>query len=467
LEFPISSWYVLGIAQNIMNTIRNPDSGSASELALEVREATRENLYACLDLLHRAISIESFSGKEEGMAALLMEYFGENRLPAFTTPRGSVVALLVPDSLRGKIPLPESKKSGDLQEWARRNVNAARAAGIQTLALNAHMDVVEPGDTSNWRFHPFRPTRDRGIIYGRGACDMKGALCAMAQAMTTAAQMARKRPLPRLIMGCFVTEEEAAEGLAFKEIIRDLGLRPDMVILGEPSKMEIARGQRGKLEMIIHGKGKRGHTSVPEVASNAAYKVARAVLAVEQLDKREFKRVGADPKRLLERSTLTVTSMQTIPLGTSSVPDKAQATVTVRLAEGKNFASIMTELENEFPDLGVDFELVTYRGMAYTGKRANWPSEHLAWQFPVEHPFFQFLQQSCRDILRREPKAKIWPFSTDGVYSAGVENIPTLGIGPGREETAHTVDEHVTMAELEDALALYLYVALVETELRA
>lgn len=440
-----------------MENIKEPGPKSELELVSVIREEAREQLYSCLDFLHRAISIESYSGKEEQMAQLLVGFFQENSIPVFVDPRGSVIALLTPDSLLRQNPPPKKKKARIWSNWVQKMIELGKKENLATMAFNAHMDVVAVGDTFDWRYHPFHPTRDRGVIYGRGTCDMKGALACMAQAMVIGKKLQNRRPLQRMVLGCFVTEEEVSEGLAFKEIIHDGGMRPDMVILGEPSKLDIARGQRGKLEMKLVGRGRKGHSSVPEFASNAAYKLARAILAVENFDKREYARIGSDPFRVLERSTMVVTSVQTEPHATSSVPDLAEATVTVRLAEGQNFSTISSALGKLLEKPEVEFELLSYRGASYTGRRVTWPSEHLAWQLPVDHPFFRFLQECCKKVFGKERRSKIWPFSTDGVFSAGVEKIPTLGIGPGREEVAHTVDEHIPISDIEEALALYSY----------
>ncbi len=432
---------------------------AAREVACAVREEALGNLGECIGLLKEAIRFESFSGKEGPLARMILDFLRKNGIPAFIDIRGSVVAILAPDAVSATTPSPEPG-TDDRRIWEAHFQEIVRKTGekgIGTLAYNAHMDVVEPGDTSLWKFPPFSGTVEDGRFYGRGSCDMKGAMASMVMSLVLAKRLRERFPLRRTILGCFVTEEEVAEGLAFMEIIRTAGIRPDAVLLGEPSKMEIARGQRGKLQFRIVGRGKRVHSSVPEEGENAAYKVAKAVSCIEEMERREFARVGPDPAKVLGRSTFVVTAFHTVPFDRSSVPDRAEAEVTVRLAEGADFSRVREELRGitGWPD--VEIELRGYDGDSYSGRASEWSSEHRAWQLPRDHDFFRFMDGAFHLALERKPADKIWPFSTDGVFSAGEERIPTLGIGPGREEVAHQIDEHVSLKDLQEALTLYTF----------
>ncbi len=430
--------------------------GGVSRLLPNLIHRVEEHLPQLLLLLEDCLAIPSFSGQEAGVADLLLGFFRRHHLPAVRTPRGSVVAVLAPPGLSPG-GLPATLPEGEARERIDNLLAAIRGKKLPLLGFNAHMDIVEPGEGTAWAFPPFAATVQNDRIYGRGTCDMKGALAAMAQALVIAHQTSIEHPLQRAVLACFVTEEEAGEGMAFKEILHDLQWRPDAVVLGEPSEMQIARGQRGKLEFFLRAHGKRAHTSVPEVGENAAYKIARAILAVEALDRGEFRTVGPDPERILERSTLVATSFRTIPFTKSSVPDMAEAHVTVRLAKGETLDSIKQKLFSRGGWPEVDIDPVVYRGKSYTGLEADWPACHPAWEIPRHHPFFVFLRSATRDALGREPSDRIWPFSTDGVYSAGHLGLPTLGIGPGREAVAHLVDEFVEIGHLREALTLYSY----------
>jgi acetylornithine deacetylase/succinyl-diaminopimelate desuccinylase-like protein len=137
------------------------------------------------------------------------------------------------------------------------------------------------------------------------------------------------------------------------------------------------------------------------------------------------------------------------------VPDRAQTHVTARTALDCDLQKLRTRLESSENWPEAEIFPIIYRGESYTGRKSNWPSDHPAWETPVDSDFFQTLQNLYLQVLKREAQHKIWPFSTDGVYSAGMEKIPTLGLGPGLESCAHIVDEWVSEEQLLEALQIY------------
>jgi len=405
-----------------------------------------------IGLLCRLIACRSFSGEEEECARQLTDFFKSANVPCFVDSRGSVLAVYLPNNSSSP---PASSTSGSLKQWLAAELAMARAAGRKVLAYNAHMDVVAADTPQDWASDPFSVVRRDGRLYGRGTCDMKGALAAMAMSIAMSRELADSAVTQSVILGCFCTEEEAGEGLAFRDLCEEFAIVPDYVILGEPSKMHIARGQRGKLECYVETSGVCAHTSVPETGDSAAYKLARVLLAVEAFDAAQRNCYGTGPETVLQRTTATVTSIQSWPQSKSFVPNRAVAHITARLALGENLASLSEKLTSDpvWPEARI--VPVVYRGRSYRGRESDWNSEHPAWETPVDSLFFKAVETAASQVFGCKPEHKIWPFSTDGVYSAGMAGIPTLGIGPGREDMAHKVDEWVAESELLQALQLY------------
>ncbi|MBU1109109.1 MAG: M20/M25/M40 family metallo-hydrolase [Candidatus Riflebacteria bacterium] len=406
----------------------------------------------CVAFLSHLIACRSLSGHEGECAQRLVEFFKASQIPCYVDSRGSILAIYLPNTVDA--PLADAP-AGSVRQWLAGEMSLARAAGRKVLAYNAHLDVVSADTPEEWQSEPFVATRRDGRIYGRGCCDMKGALATMAMAMVLNRGLADASASQAIVLGCFCTEEEAGEGLAFRDLCEEFGLQPDYVILGEPSKMQIARGQRGKLECLIETSGVCAHTSVPETGDSAAYKLARAVLAVEAFDEAQRSRYGTDVENVLQRTTAAVTSIRSWPESKSFVPDRALAHVTARLALGENLASLSSKLCSDLNWPDAKIIPVVYRGRSYKGKESDWNSEHPAWETAADSPFFCALETAATHVLGAKPPHKIWPFSTDGVYSAGMAGIPTLGIGPGHEEMAHKIDEWVSEKELLQALQLY------------
>ncbi len=424
------------------------------DLLEKVNEICENNYESCVQLLSRLIACKSFSGQEAECAEVMVSFFHNRNIPCFVDSRGSVLAVSLPRHF-------ESEPPQDLSEnglfWLKRELERARENGLKILAFNAHLDVVSADNLEEWRDDPFKAVRKFGRIFGRGTCDMKGALAAMGMAMSISRDLDRSFARQCVLLGCFCTEEEAAEGLAFKEMFEEFALKPDMVLLGEPSKMQIARGQRGKLEMLVETAGVCAHTSVPESGDNAAYKLAKALLVIANFDAEERFKHGLEAENILQRTTMVASMIESWPKSKSFVPNHAVAHVTARLALGETMLTVGKRLiaDENWPDAAM--KPIVYQGSSYKGKCSEWKAEHPAWETSADHPFFHNLYGAYKELFDAEPVDKIWPFSTDGVFSAGMAGIPTLGIGPGHEEVAHKNDEWVSEEELKNALKLYSF----------
>ena len=422
----------------------------ANNLVDEVNRICEEYYEKTVELLTEVIACKSYSGHEGDCAELLLDFFKKNDIPALTDSRGSVLAV------SASFNKDKFVAAGNSKEWVKNILKTARENNDKVLIYNAHMDVVTADNADEWTDNPFKAVRRDGKIYGRGTCDMKGALAAMAYSLVISKKLDEYYKRNIVLLGCFVTEEEVSEGMAFKDIFEEFGLKADMVLLGEPSKMQISRGQRGKLEMCVETTGVCSHTSVPETAVSAVYKLADVLKAVEKYELDERAKYGLGAENTLKRTTLAVASVESWPKNRSFVPDRAMAYVTGRLALGQSMKTVCESLEKSgiWPE-GTKCSQFVYRGQSYTGKKSEWVSEHSGWETKIESDFFKLVESSCRAITGQEPVNKIWPFSTDGVYSASRAGIPTLGLGPGYEEMAHKIDEWVKEEDFKLAFKIY------------
>ena len=201
------------------------------------------------------------------------------------------------------------------------------------LCFAGHTDVVPPGDEAEWLHPPFAAVVDNGVLYGRGACDMKGAVAAFAAAATdwVTAHREAGKPLPGSLSFLITGDEE---GPAINGTVKVLewmaanGHVPDACIVGEPSCAEelgdtIKNGRRGSLNLLIECQGVQGHTAYPEKAVNPVHALARLVhrMTEKSLD---------DGTDFFQPSTVQFSTFDVGNPATNVIPERARATCNIR-----------------------------------------------------------------------------------------------------------------------------------------
>ena len=164
------------------------------------------------------------------------------------------------------------------------NVIGRIGNGKRILAFDGHIDTVEVGNAANWSFDPFCGEIRDGFVHGRGAADQKGGVASMVTAGRILKEMGLDRDLTVYFVGSVI--EEDCDGLCWKYIIEEDGIRPEVVVSTEPTDGGLYRGQRGRMEIEVEFKGLSSHGSAPERGKNAIYMASRACLAAEQLNER-------------------------------------------------------------------------------------------------------------------------------------------------------------------------------------
>ena len=321
------------------------------------------------------------------------------------------------------------------------------------LLFDGHMDTVGAPNPSAWQHDPFGAEVEKGVLYGLGACDMKGALAAMMYAGKLIAE-SRLSLKGDLVIAC-VVQEEPCEGLAARVLVEEEGIRPDWVVLGEPTSMNIARGQRGRVEFQVTAHGRACHASQPELGENAVYAASRLIFGMELLSGN----LGHD--RFLGAGSLAVTHVQSEAGSRNVVPDRCSFILDRRLTLGESEAKALAEVQSVIAREGVraDAQVTEYRSTSFTGYAASQREYFPAWATDENHPLVQALEHTMREESGARPKITQFPFSTDGVYTAGVLGVPTVGLGPGDEKLAHTADEHVRLDDVIQAAHIYARLA--------
>lgn len=321
------------------------------------------------------------------------------------------------------------------------------------LMLNGHMDTVRVSNAAAWSRDPFGAEIEDGVLFGLGSCDMKGGIAAMIYG----AKLVRDAGAPLkgdIVVACAV-QEEPCEGLGSRVLIEEEGIRPDWVVLGEPTGLDISRGQRGRVEMRLVTYGRSAHAASPCLGDNAIYTTARLVfgleLLAEQLANDDF----------LGPGTLAVTDITSSASSRNAIPDRCELIIDRRLTLGENETKALAEVQRVIAREGVraEVQVTEYNATSYTNYACRTRECYPAWVIPEDHPLVISAARAVRAQLKHRPRVTKWDFSTEGAYTAGVAGIPTVGFGPGDPHLAHTTDEHVRLADVYAAAEVYAQLA--------
>ena len=383
-----------------------------------------------LELAKRLIAIESHSlcaGRESAVARFLVEWFAERGIEAELLP--------VVDG--------------------RSNVLARIPGGDgPSVMLCGHLDTVPAGDMPS----AFTPRVENGVLWGRGACDMKSAVAAMAVAMAaTASENAAPSPgsdeagpRPGGLAGDLVflgTVDEESGGLGVKAAM-DGGIRADYAIVGEPTRLRVALAHKGACFVRVTLTGRGAHGSCPEQGVSAVSHAAKIVRAVEA----ELRpKLTARTHPLLGCSTVNVgrVSGGTLP---NIVAERCEIDIDRRTVPGDDEAAA------ELRDL-VELLCCDVDGLAFDVAEMPMTSvvPHTALETSMDSPLAQAAMKGCREAgLPGDPVGVT--YWTDGGHLAA-NGIETLILGPGDIADAHGPSDRVRTVSLESAVTIYRDVA--------
>jgi len=322
--------------------------------------------------------------------------------------------------------------------------------GKRVIVYDSHIDTVGVGDPSEWQWDPFKGKVEDGVLYARGACDEKGSTPGMIYGLAMARDLGL---LDGWTAYYFGNMEEWCDGIAPNTFVEvDPAIKPDFVVIGEPTKMLVYRGHKGRLEMKITSKGKSAHAASNHLGDNAIYKLLPIIAGIRDLEPQ----LGDHP--FLGHGKITVSDMHVKTPSINAVPDEAIIFIDRRMTFGETKEQVRAQVEALIPNEvrgSVKLEELFYDDPSYTGFVFPVDKYFPAWALEEDHPLVQAGQLAREQIgLPSSPSGK-WNFSTNGIYWAGKAGIPSIGFGPGDEETAHTVRDSVSLEDMVKATEFY------------
>lgn len=329
------------------------------------------------------------------------------------------------------------------------NVLGYMGTGETLIGYDAHIDSVGIGNIENWTFDPYQGYENETEIGGRGTTDQLGGIVSAvygAKIMKDQGLLSDKYTV--LVTG--TVQEEDCDGLCWQYIIEEDKVKPEFVVITEPTDGNIYRGQRGRMEIRVDVSGVSCHGSAPERGDNAIYKMAEILLEVRALnDKLHY-----DP--FLGKGTLAVSEIFFSSPSRCAVADSCAISIDRRLTDGETYQMALEEIANldSVKKYNAKVSMYTYERPSY--KNLVYPTDCYfpTWVIPADHAATNATVEAYKGMYG-EPLVDKWTFSTNGVSIMGRHGIPCIGFGPGKEKEAHAPNEKTWKADLVKCAAVY------------
>lgn len=370
---------------------------------------------AVIEFARKLVRIRSYSGEEEGVARLVagkMEELGYDEV--FIDAVGNVM---------GRI--------GD---------------GLRSVLFDSHMDTVEVNDDEEWISPPFDADIKDGRIYGRGSVDMKSSLAASLYAAVAARDLGFQDG--RTIYVTATVSEEYCDGENLKMLFAEKGLRPDFVVICEPSNNLVTLGHKGKAQVLLRTHGVSAHGSAPEKGVNAVYEMAEIITRVEKLND-NLAALGPP------HGTIVLSDISCVSASLNAVPSECSIYLDRRLVPGETEEDVKREMDALTLGKRSSWEIGVLRRKSWTGVELVYFPLHRAWKIDQDHELVKACDRVYEKVFGRKPgEYGFWDFGTNAVTPVGM-GIPTVGFGPGEYKLAHGVNENCEVDKILEAFRFY------------
>ena len=299
--------------------------------------------------------------------------------------------------------------------------------GRPRILFGPHLDTV---GVANMTIDPFSGEISDGRIHGRGASDTKGSMAAMLEALRENRNILRDLPTAIDFIG-FMGEEASQHGS--KHFARHHASEYRFAIVGEPTSMHIVHTTKGSLWATLTAEGISAHASQPQLGDNAILKLSRALLTLQET---LAPRLASFTHEILGFSTMNI---GTILGGTAPniVPNLATARIDIRQTPALHSAGGALQLLREtIAELRLPLEI-------------QYAHENPPMETDTENPFIQ-------QLLATDPRTELTgaPWFSDAAHLSAA-GLPSICIGPGSIDQAHTKDEFISLQHLEDGRAFF------------
>ena len=299
--------------------------------------------------------------------------------------------------------------------------------GRPRILLGPHLDTVGVGSMT---IDPFGGEIREGKLWGRGASDTKGPMAAMLWGLKENAAILKEMPIA-VDFVAFMGEESSQWGS--KDFAKHHGHDYAFAIVGEPTSLDIVHTTKGSLWSTLRATGKAAHSSQPERGDNAAMKLARAL---DVLERELSGELATYLHPVLGRSTINVGVLRS-GSRPNIVPDLAEAEIDIRITPAlRDAGGALALLKRTIARLDLPLEIVK-------------PHENPPMEIPETNPYIHRIQE-----VRADSKPVGAPWFSDAAHLSAA-GVPSVCMGPGSIDQAHTCDEFISVAALEEGAVFF------------
>jgi putative selenium metabolism hydrolase len=319
-------------------------------------------------------------------------------------------------------------------------------SGGKSILFDSHVDTVAVKDADQWDVPPFSGQIVDGRLYGRGSVDMKSGAAASIYAAALAKQLGFAAG-KTVYVSCSVFEEDC-DGENLKHLFQELALRPDGVVICEPSNNLIALGHKGKAQVAIKTQGVSAHGSAPEKGVNAVYEMAEIIQRIERKNLALMQASGP-------RGTLVLSRISSTSASLNAVPSECEVYLDRRMVPGESAEEIRAEMDALIAGKRATWQVGTLERKSWTGLAIHYEPFHLAWKIDLDHELSRACIAAYAESFGQEPtQFDFWDFSTNAVTPVSL-GIPAIGFGPGEYKLAHMRNENCAVSQVLDACNFY------------
>ncbi|KXH76543.1 MAG: hypothetical protein AM326_06965 [Candidatus Thorarchaeota archaeon SMTZ-45] len=305
------------------------------------------------------------------------------------------------------------------------------------IVMHGHMDTIPIGSLEDWFHDPFSSDIDNGLLYGRGACDMKGPVAALAETLILYAEERHSKPLVVLTtsdeeLGCSGAEEVAKSGLLN-------GIK--FGVCAEPTSLQVLVGEKGMFWSRVVAIGKSAHGSRPDEGINA---IKDCIEAVRLLTEESYPH---EVDEILGQPTMNIGVIQG-GITINVVPDRCEAELDMRIVKGQDPDTLLKTMNTRIESAGLSERVkVEY----IHGKPAVLT--------PIDSEIVKIVKDVVKNVTGMIPKMGIATYGTDCSVLQPKIGILNVICGPGSIEQAHQPNEFISLDELYQSIDIYLEIA--------